>query len=285
MSYSKVIQSGNHIELFEYEHSLPEKRPRMSFKQRKRETLDIDQSLQKRLDNIIRARRNFFRLVQANLKSAEKPVFITLTTIKEKSLVSAYKYLTQFITRLRKIYGSEFRYIAVPEYQKRGAVHFHCLVWGLPVSDVFDEIPWIVRKRQTQKILTYFLTFCHEYKLESTTARGTRYIQHQWMRGFLDCLPTDGSPKLATYMAKYMSKAMSDRRLYQSKSYVCGRNSLRPLSKGFTPFDGDLELFIGNAVQVRMSEYHTYLGQCKYTVYDDSQQSITNPLIQPENGN
>jgi hypothetical protein len=275
MPYSKLIQSGNYAELYQYEKEPQPKRLRTVFTQRKREELTIDQSLQKRLDNVVRARRNFFRLIHANLKSNDKPIFITLTTVNEKSVVIAYTYLTEFITRLRKIYGAEFRYIAVPEYQKRGAVHFHCIFWGLPLTDIFHEIPWSAWLKIKPKVRERFLAFCNEHNYDSTTARGTRHFQHQWARGFLDCVPTDGSPKLATYMAKYMFKTMSDRRLYQSKSYVCGRNTLRPVSTKISPFDDLINLIVGDEPPVKVSKYQSYLGECTYSVYDDSQVTKT----------
>src|ERR1035437_10907177 len=145
MPYSKLIQSGKeYAELFQYEHEPMQREKRTDYIQRKREELTIDQSLERRMDNIYRAKKNFFRLVRSNINPNEKPVFITLTTVNQKSLPIAYGYLTEFRTRLRKIYGNTFKYIAVPEYQKKGRVHFHCLVWGLPAIDIFNEIPWNV---------------------------------------------------------------------------------------------------------------------------------------------
>ena len=279
MTYSKLITSGNYVELFQYEKAPRPKFKRTVFKQRDKEELDTDQLLQRRMGNIIRARRNFFRLIHANLKPDEKPVFITLTTINQNSLSIAYTYLTKFITRLRKIYGKQFRCISVPEFQTRGAVHFHCLFWGLPILDIFNEIPWSVRQRQRPKVLERFLAFCNEHKFEPTKARGDRKIQHQWMRGFLDCLPTDGHPKLATYMAKYMRKAMSDRRLYQSKSHVCSRNALRPMPEKGSSINEYLFYLLKDRVPTKVKKYDTqWLGNCTYTVYDDSQEP-PNPKI------
>ena len=278
MSYSKLIQSGGYVELFQYEYEPIPRKTRFNFKKRKREEFDIDQSLQRRIDNIYRAKKNFFRLVRTNINPNAKPIFITLTTVNQKSLPIAYVYLTEFRNRLRKIYGDKFKYIAVPEYQKRGVVHFHCLFWDLPVIDIFHEIPWsvwtIIGIRKP-KILQRFLTFCNEHNFEPTQARGDRKIQHQWARGFLDCVPTDGSPKLATYMAKYMSKAMSDRRLYQSKSHVCSRNFLRPVSTKISPFDNLLHYIVGDNPPTKTKEYDSRLGKCKYSVYDDSQEKPT----------
>ena len=275
MPYTRLIQSGDYAELFQYEYEPIPRKSRYNFNKRKREELDIDQSLQRRIDNIFRAKKNFFRLVRTNLKPNEKPVFITLTTVNQKSLPIAYGYLTDFRNRLRKIYGNIFKYIAVPEYQKRGVVHFHCLVWGLPEIDIFNEIPWSVWTKigiKHPKVLQRFLTFCHEYNFKPEQASGLRGLQHQWARGFLDCVPTDGSPKLANYMAKYMSKAMSDRRLYQSKSHVCSRNFLRPVSQTISPFDDLLYHIVGDKPPTRIKEYDSRFGKCKYSVYDDSQE-------------
>lgn len=279
MPYLRIIHSGKgYVEHFryEYEPAPRQKGVRTNFAQRKREELTIDQSLQKRIDNISRAKRSFFRLIRTNLNPNEKPIFITLTTVSQKSLPIAYGYLTEFITRLRKIYGSGFKYLAVPEYQKRGVVHFHCLFWGIPPIDVFNEIPWnvwIKIRIRKPKVFERFLTFCHEHNFQPESAIGLRGLQHQWARGFLDCVPADDSPRLATYMAKYMRKAMSDRRLYQSKSYVCSRNILRPVSQAFDPSD-DMLYFINtheDGPVKKIREYPTErLGKCVYSVYDDS---------------
>jgi len=59
-------------------------------------------------------------------------IFLTLT---EDSNARGYREssraLTQFMKRLQHRYGGGLRWVAVPEWQKRGAVHWHLLIAGL----------------------------------------------------------------------------------------------------------------------------------------------------------
>jgi len=99
-----------------------------------------------------------------------------------------------FILRLRRVFG-RVSFVAVPEFQdkkKRGALHYHTLVWGLPQS--LGDI------RYKKKILSYGLE------------RTFRLIGGIWGRGFADVIQTDGSSKLSYYLSKYFSKAWLDKR-------------------------------------------------------------------------
>jgi hypothetical protein len=76
--------------------------------------------------------------------------------------------------------------VAVSEFQKRGAIHFHALVWGIPPSVVKAE-------------------------------RHTRLVASIWGQGFTDMIETDGNSRLASYFAKYMKKAYLDPRMLKKK--------------------------------------------------------------------
>lgn len=62
-----------------------------------------------------------------------KPVFLTLTT-KENitELKRANTEFRLFIKRFNYYLGRPIRYIAVPEFQERGSVHYHILIFNLP---------------------------------------------------------------------------------------------------------------------------------------------------------
>jgi len=195
VSYIKWVQSGTLLERYEYEKNLPIHRRKPAKAQgRPRDRQFRPRSYQ----NLRRAERAFRRIVRANLVGDSKPALLTLTMLQELSLSASVKLFTAFIARLRRDHGQTFRYIAVPEFQKRGAVHFHVLVWGL-----------------------------NQYAQEESE---TRYFARLWLRGFCDCVITDGSPKLAGYLSKYMSKSLQDIRLGGEKAYYASRNSLRPVS-------------------------------------------------------
>lgn len=99
----------------------------------------------------------------------------------------------------------------------------------------------------------------------------TRRIQNLWRYGYVDIVQTDGSPKLSSYLAKYMRKAMHDKRLMGKKAYSASRNILRPVSFNTQPaVDFACEAWgIGPDTKPNMErEYYTpYLGTCRYRAY------------------
>jgi len=103
-------------------------------------------------------------------------------------------------------------------------------------------------------------------KYEIENERSNRKIQHLWSYGFVDCLQTDGSPKLAGYMAKYMSKAMSDTRLLGKQAFKCSRNVLRPvLFKTAEIVDFVLDgLPVDNSHTITREFDTKWLGRCLY---------------------
>lgn len=123
-----------------------------------------------------------------------------------------------------------------------GSNHFHVLIWGLS-----DEI--------------------------IASERATRNLQRLWLRGFVDIVATDGHPKIATYLSKYLFKTVFDTRLGGQKAYSASRNIMRPLSCTNDAALGRVgELFSGDAWNTieKLSEktYETqWLGTCKRTLY------------------
>jgi len=229
--YSKVVQSGDLIEVYEYQYE-----PKPKIRATKKSGRPAKRNT-RRKDNVGRLRTGFKRLVRANLGGTERPIFLTLTMVEVVRVDVAYRLLTEFVVRLRRVYGPHFRYIAVPEFQKRGTVHFHTLFWGLPQETIEHE-------------------------------RSTRTIQSIWARGYLDCLPTDGSFKLAGYLSKYMSKAVLDGRLSTEKAYSCSRNVLRPMSSTLRTIYHNFQDTIPPSSLLSSRTYDTFfMGQCTYKCY------------------
>lgn len=234
--YRKLISSGNILEIYEFEK--PPNTVRRKSRKRRKDTRRYLPSLTRRKDNIHRLRNTFRRLVWANSGGAIKPTLITQTMYSVISIQLAYKAFSSFIHFLRSEYGSDFRYVCVPEFQKRGAVHFHSLFWGLPESLVMYE-------------------------------RDTRLLQRTWGYGYVDVVSTDGSSKLGTYLAKYMSKAMQDSRLLRAKAYVASRNCLRSVQvRSEAVVDLFREALVVDKTLVRDATYPTqWLGSCHYQLF------------------
>jgi len=177
---------------------------------------------------------------------------------------ASVRLFTAFIARLRREAGKGFRYLAVPEFQKRGAVHFHVLVWGI------DQNLGCVLHRYRFRGKWHIRHDCPKKK---ACERRLRFYSRLWLRGYADCRATDGSVKLAGYLSKYMSKAMRDFRLGGEKAYYASRNTLRPVSISAD----SLALFKLEVIQQEVihsgelmneREFDTqWLGRCVYRTY------------------
>jgi len=207
MPYAKAIIYGKFLELYTYEKNVRINGGRRGKVQSDSlwsdipvsSGVEVEKAIQKRQGHKKRAVSSFRRLVLANNGFTHSSALVTLTySSNQKDLGIGYKDFHTFIVAMRRKYGQVFRYIAVPEFQKRGALHFHTLFWGLPENICREE-------------------------------RRTRMVASLWGRGFVDCFETDGSSKLAGYLAKYMSKSYEDLRLAGKKAYRCSRNVFRPL--------------------------------------------------------
>jgi len=235
MGYTKIIRSGDLLEVYKYEKNLPIRRKARS-KRAESAREEYFGARPRNADSIRRATKSFRRIVRSNLVGPVPPTLFTLTMYQKLSYRTSSRIFTKFIARLRRIRGSSFRYIAVPEFQSRGAVHWHLLMWG----------------------------FYEEAKSERTT----RYFSRLWQRGFVDCLTTDGHPKLSGYLAKYMSKTMSDIRLGGQRAYYTSHNVLRPMYTA----SGNLsiqEVYKEELIPVdnllTTYEFNTqWLGRCNY---------------------
>jgi len=269
--YTKFIKSGDVIEIYQYEKD-PTSTGCRKRVQPETGVKRLRVARNRRPDNVRRLRRGFVRLVRANTTTDNPPALITLTMRAIVSIEEASPYLTVFFQTLRKNHGTGFRYIAVPEFQKRGAVHYHCLVWGLPDDIIFNETPYVAWCKKTYRqhsLVRRYVEWCFEKSFDPRESRGTRYLQACWARGFVDCVPTDGSPKLAGYLAKYMSKAMQDERLGGKRAYYPSRNVLRPMLANTAQFLDHSKLIWGVDNELITSrEFDTvWLGRCLYRMY------------------
>ena len=88
------------------------------------------------------SRRRLLELIACVKRSAELPQFVTLTYPEKFPTVErAKRDLKIFFQRLNRRFP-EVGYIWKLEPQKRGAPHFHILVWGIDTIDLFS---WTVK--------------------------------------------------------------------------------------------------------------------------------------------
>lgn len=255
MAYNKYIKSGNTLEVYFYDGDICTRR-NGNTRAKRDSKINFDRAVlldngnfaegqaeraySKRRDNARRSAMAFKRIILSNLESSQNPLLVTLTFKENKqSITECSRFFHVFVQRLRRKYGEQFRYISVPEFQKRGAVHYHALFWGLS-SRVFLE------------------------------ERYTRAIASLWQQGFVFLKQTDGNAKLSSYLAKYMVKAIEDRRLMGKKAYFASRNIKRPtISAGFPEwwFYEDFKLSPQQALLTKT--YMTkYMGKGRYELYN-----------------
>lgn len=266
MGYNKIITYGNIIETFTYARDLniPPKTHRRNTRHAgipgtSDDAGSIDRSADfegKRKDNANRASMVFRQLVLANLTGTEYPLLLTATyRDNQTDLRLGYRDFGAFIQAMRHRFGKEWRYIAVPEFQKRGAVHFHALIWGLPQHILEEE-------------------------------RSTRLVAGLWKHGFIYLKITDGNEKLSSYLTKYMAKSFVDKRLMNQKAYVCSRNLKRPQVVGhISKFSIDTYLEEYGATTPEMENtYDTrWLGQAQHRIYKISTENPPKQKLSDEN--
>jgi len=260
MSYNKFISYGSKFELFRYERE-PSIHRGASRKNASDDGFensgDGGSSLlglssetrngikTKRQDHAKRAQMAFRRLVISNLQGHENPILFTATYRKNETDVSkGFSDFTSCVQSLRYKFGQAFRYICVPEFQRRGAVHFHALFWGIQ-----KELLGIQREWPSNSIDCYY-----------------------WDYGFVFVKDTNGHEKIATYLSKYMVKAFKDSRLVGKKAYVASRNIVRPKQGSVSDLGLDyvLEDYLGvDNYPILQRQYMTqYLGNCNYQLYN-----------------
>ncbi len=157
------------------------------------ETKNID------FKNIMRSKLECQRLAKAN--ASEWSTFITLTIAENITDINrANKKLRYFIDKIKRIYKN-LKYICIPEFQKRGAVHYHMLT-NIKIDD------------------TRFI-----YKQEDK--ENFKHIKY-WNEGFtkVDNLEKD-IKKIIGYISKYMTKD-ADNRLFNHHRYFYSRNLEQP---------------------------------------------------------
>ncbi|MNQ94388.1 hypothetical protein D3C85_1099040 [compost metagenome] len=120
--------------------------------------------------------------------------FITLT-FKENidDLEQANKYFKAFIRKLKKD-CKDFQYLAVIEFQKRGAIHYHMLC----------NMPYM----RVEKIREHWRSVIGE--------------------GNIDMQRIDHVDNIGAYVIKYMTKEDADARLIGKKMYQCSKGLQKP---------------------------------------------------------
>jgi len=177
-----------------------------------------------------RTRSRISRLIDSN---PDLKVFVTLTFAENiKELKEANIIFKKFIKRLkRKI--TNLKYLAVPEFQKRGAVHYHLLMNAEVANDKLAEI---------------------------------------WQQGFVMINRVKHVNNLGMYISKYVGKDLFDIRYFGMRKILASKNLEQPIILTiFKEVREFIITVIGNIKPVFKKLYRSdWLGVINYSLFSFS---------------
>ena len=213
--YKKIVYSGDVVEVYEYDkgylkgYTLTENEinnRKINNRTSSESGLDADSS-DSRERSLRRAKKNLRRLINANVGQYGKEFtakFLTLTFKDNvKDLNKANYEFKKFIQRLNYycfgVKKNNLKYTCVIEFQERGAIHYHVIIYNMPYVKAND-------------------------------------IANVWGNGFIKINKIDDIDNVGAYVAEYLGQAekgqghdVADDRLQGKKSYFSSRGLFRPV--------------------------------------------------------
>lgn len=236
----KIIDCGDFIGTYTYEEDKTI-RPLPAFKER---TEDYDYDYEESEDiklkeilpkNVLRSKLACQRLAKANYEAWS--TFITLTYADNfDNVKEANKNLASFLRQVKR-HKTDLKYLAIPEFQKRGAIHYHLLT-NIEIDD--------------KKLIT--------------SQKNNNYFKHikYWNYGFTKVDKIKGDiKKIIGYISKYMTKDI-DNRLFSQRRFLYSQNLKRPITR-YIDLDNpkDLALYLNLLKSKKLNYESTYID--KYT--------------------
>jgi len=191
ITLNKAIKTGNLTQIFTYKNPIE-----YGYKTHKNSYTNLVPKTDKiSIAKIAacRAKNNLRRIVIGNMYHYQiyRPVFLTLTYHENMQSLEKGNYdFKKFIQRFDYKLGYKLRYVAVPEFQERGAVHYHLLIFNIPFTE-----------KET--------------------------IGKLWTHGFIKIKLVNKGMGVFNYIIKYLNKSFSDEQYKGKKRYFCSV-SIRP---------------------------------------------------------
>jgi len=246
----KIIECGEYIQAYFFENI------KTKNKKEKKE-IDVDnlykneETYKKRNDlkviefkNINRSKFQLQRIVKANEDIFK--TFITLTFADNiKDIDVANKKFDIWRTKIKSIY-KDFQYVCVPEFQKRGAVHYHLLT-NLEINKVYQ---YVRRNKQLEAQL-----------IIQQENSNNQYDVKYWSYGYSSVF-TMKDINVVGYISKYMTKDI-DNRLYGKRRYLCSHTLKVPHEFFLEKESKDLIYFLnkmGDSEIMYSKQYLDYYG-------------------------
>lgn len=222
---TKLILAGKTIELYKYvDKSVCRGDTRVHYIQRSRQP-------RKKLERSInRAHTNLRRIIASN---EQLKYFFTLTFAENVlDIKQANKEFANFCHRLKRLFPN-FQYVAVPERQKRGAIHYHL------VTNDFSGVGFV------------------DYNL----------LRKIWGFGRLEFARVKKINNMSFYLSKYLTK--QDDTFYNKKRFFCSQNLFNCIE--FLNEEADLVIsFLSLKLKklFNLEFFNKYLGLVRYDFFD-----------------
>lgn len=203
-THFKLTISNNVFEFYEFSNPITYAEPRVKKTSKTQDSEPIKKSDFN--SAAYRAKKNLKRIMECNAgawvndnKKPYKPMFLTLTFRENiQDLNYAHNEFKKFMQRLNTLaFGTKTRdikYVAVVEFQKRGAIHYHIGLFNLPYIDrIYDKLAEI------------------------------------WTAGSRTIVPIKTPRGAIKYFSKYLIKSFEDNKLKGRKKYFISTGLKKPL--------------------------------------------------------
>lgn len=203
----KLIQSGDIIEIYNYDRGYLKGYENKIANTGRKKDYESENYEEHRKQVLQRAKRELRRLINANVGQYGKKFtskFLTLTFSDNVTDLDIANYeFKKFIKRLNyKIYNSKesnLKYTAVIEFQKRGAIHYHIIIYNMPYIKANE-------------------------------------IANCWDNGFIKINKIDDIDNVGAYVSEYLGDdakeqghSIEDDRLKGRKSYFSSKGLFKPV--------------------------------------------------------
>lgn len=238
---TKLIECGDYYYLYNF-NKLKSKKKK---KEKDCKKIDIDYLFKKEnkvrqselgfieYKNILRSKFTLQRLVKTN--ENEFKTFITLTFANNITNIDiANKIFNNWCRQIRRTIG-DFKYVCVPEFQNRGAVHYHLITNLVVDNDI----------------------------IKTQNGKENQYDVKYWNKGFTSVFILDNI-NVVGYLSKYMTKDI-DNRLFNKKRYLYSQNLKHP-KEFFLNIENEKDSIIINNIRNR---YIKKYENSYYSIFDD----------------
>lgn len=189
---------------------------------------EFDRKYAPKLENAIhsvnRAKNNLIDILNCN----DFDFFVTLTFNKNKidrlNDNETRKSFGNFIKDLKRYYFNMI-YVAVPEYHKKGGLHFHLLVGKVTASELgLVDSGKVVKNGRCKGQVIFNVT--------------------KWKNGFSTATRVLDNNAVKYYLSKYLTKGKVDPRFFNKKRFYVSQNIERPvIEKQTFPCDENFNIF------------------------------------------